>query len=150
MSCGVGHRHGLDPSLLWLWWRPAAVALSRPLAWELLYVTGVALKSKKKKKLKVKRDEINNTFFWGGAFLRPHPRHMVVPRLGSNRSCSCQPTPWPQQCRIQATSVIYSIALAMPDPLTHWARPGIELASPWIQVGFITTEPRWELLDKAL
>ena len=27
MSCGVGHRHGLDPVLLCLWGRPAAVAL---------------------------------------------------------------------------------------------------------------------------
>ena len=31
-DCGVGHRCGLDPALLWLWlWRrPAAVALIRP------------------------------------------------------------------------------------------------------------------------
>ena len=27
MSCGVGRRHGSDPTLLWLWHRPAAVAL---------------------------------------------------------------------------------------------------------------------------
>ena len=33
VSCGVGRRHGLDPVLLWLWWRPAAVALIGPLAW---------------------------------------------------------------------------------------------------------------------
>ena len=26
MSCGVGHRHGSDPKLLWLWCRPAATA----------------------------------------------------------------------------------------------------------------------------
>ena len=25
-SCGVGHRHGSDPALLWLWQRPAVVA----------------------------------------------------------------------------------------------------------------------------
>ena len=30
MSCGVGHRLGLDLVLLWLWHRPAAVALIRP------------------------------------------------------------------------------------------------------------------------
>ena len=34
MSCGVGHRRGLDPVLLWLWRRPAAIAPIRPLAWE--------------------------------------------------------------------------------------------------------------------
>ena len=27
MSCGLGHRVGLDPELLWLWCRLAAVAL---------------------------------------------------------------------------------------------------------------------------
>ena len=33
VSCGIGHRHGSDPVLLWLWHRPAAVAPIRPLAW---------------------------------------------------------------------------------------------------------------------
>ena len=48
MSCGAGHRCGLDLVLLWLWL--AAVALIRSLAWEPLYAMGAALKSKKKKK----------------------------------------------------------------------------------------------------
>ena len=39
-----------DPMLLWLWLRPAATALNRPLAWELPYATGVALKDKKQNK----------------------------------------------------------------------------------------------------
>ena len=47
MSCGVGHRCGSDPALLWLWYRPAAVALIRSLAWELQCAAGVALKSQK-------------------------------------------------------------------------------------------------------
>ena len=46
-SCGVGHRCGSDPTLLWLWHRLAAVAPIRPLAWELPYVMDAALKSKK-------------------------------------------------------------------------------------------------------
>ena len=33
MNCGVGHRGGLDPELLWLWRRPAAVGPIQPLAW---------------------------------------------------------------------------------------------------------------------
>ena len=45
MSCGVCHRHGSDPTLLWLWRRPAAVSPIRPLAWEFPYAAGVALKS---------------------------------------------------------------------------------------------------------
>ena len=52
VSCGIGHRRGLDPVLLWLWLWPAAVALIRPLAWEFPDATGVALKRKKKKKAK--------------------------------------------------------------------------------------------------
>ena len=31
------------------------------------------------------------------------------------------------------------------ESFTHWARPGIEPASSWLLVGFLTTEPRWEL-----
>ena len=56
MSCGVGHRHGLDLELLWLWYRLAAVAPIRPLAWELPYAMGVALKIKRKKKRKKKKN----------------------------------------------------------------------------------------------
>ena len=48
MSSGVGHRHGSNPVLLWLWCRPAAVALIQPLAWGLLCAVGVVLKRKKK------------------------------------------------------------------------------------------------------
>ena len=50
MSCDVGCRCGLDPELLLLWCRLAAAALIRPLAWELTYAMGVALKKTKKKK----------------------------------------------------------------------------------------------------
>ena len=41
---------GLDLVLLWLWYRPAARAPIRPLAWELPYAVGVVLKRPKKKK----------------------------------------------------------------------------------------------------
>ena len=52
MRCGVDdHRRGLDPMLLWLWpwYRPAATALIRPLAWELPYNAGVARKNPTRK-----------------------------------------------------------------------------------------------------
>ena len=35
--------------MLWLWGRPAAVALTRPLAWKPPYAPRVALKSKKRR-----------------------------------------------------------------------------------------------------
>ena len=49
VAMSVGCRHRLYLALLWLWHRPAAVALIRPLASELPYATDVALKRKKKK-----------------------------------------------------------------------------------------------------
>ena len=52
MSCGVGHRCGLDLASLWLWCSLAAVTLIWPLAWEFPYGTGVAQKRQKKKKKK--------------------------------------------------------------------------------------------------
>ena len=50
MSCGVCHRRGSDPVLLWLWCRPVATAPIGPLAWELPYATGTALERQKRKK----------------------------------------------------------------------------------------------------
>ena len=51
MSGGVGCRHGSDPTLLWLWCRPAAVAPIQTLAWELPYATGATLKRPKKSEI---------------------------------------------------------------------------------------------------
>ena len=45
--CREGRGCGWDPKLLWLWHRPAVVAPIGPLAWELPYAMGVALKKKK-------------------------------------------------------------------------------------------------------
>ena len=47
MSYGVGRRCGLDPAFLWLWYKPAAEAPIRPLAWEHPQAVGVALNETK-------------------------------------------------------------------------------------------------------
>ena len=86
MSCGVGHRCGWDPSLLWLWCRLAATALIRPLAWEPPYAVGVALKRKKKG--------------YKFVFLGLHLWHMEVPRLGFE---------------LEVQLPAYTIATAIPD-----------------------------------
>ena len=52
MSCGVGHRHGSNLVLLWLWHRPAATAPIRPLAWEPPYATEAAQEKAKGKTTK--------------------------------------------------------------------------------------------------
>ena len=58
MSCGVGHRRGMDLVLLWLWCRPEAEALTQPVAWEPTCAVGAALK--RKKKISTQKVE----FFW--------------------------------------------------------------------------------------
>ena len=57
MTCGIGHRCGSDPALLWLWRRQAAPAPTRPLAWKPLYAVGMALKDKKERKKEKKKSK---------------------------------------------------------------------------------------------
>ena len=54
MSCGAGCRRGLDPELLWLWCRLAAITPTRPLAWETPYATEAAQEMAKRQKKKKK------------------------------------------------------------------------------------------------
>ena len=78
MSCGVGHRCSSDPALLWLWCRLAAAALLQPLAQELTYAVGVALKKEKN------RGKERN-FCRGAAETNPTRNHEVagsIPGLG--------------------------------------------------------------------
>ena len=51
MSCGVGHRHGSDLALMWLWHMPAAVA---PISLGTSICHGCGPKKTKKKKKKIK------------------------------------------------------------------------------------------------
>ena len=57
MSCGVGRRHGSDPALLWLWYRLAAAAPIRPLAWELPYCHRCGPKKTKNKEQKTNKQK---------------------------------------------------------------------------------------------
>jgi len=67
-------------------------------------------------------------------FLQLHLQHMEVLRLGVKLELQLRTTSQPQQCWIWATSVTYSIcgSCSNTGSLTHWARPGIELASSQI------------------
>ena len=67
-------------------------------------------------------------FFFFFVFLGPHPQHREVPRLVSNWSNShchsnARSEPYPQPTP-QLAEIL--------DPLTQWARPGIQPASSWI------------------
>ena len=74
-------------------------------------------------------------------FLGPYMWHMEVPRLGFES----EPTPQPQQLGIRPVSATHTTNHSNARSLTHWTRPGIEPASSRILVGFLSTEPRWEL-----
>ena len=52
MTCGVGQMLSSDLALLWLWRRPVATDLIRPLAWEPPYAMGAALEKTKRQKKK--------------------------------------------------------------------------------------------------
>ena len=96
-------------------------------------------------------DTSGNLFSWVWDFfffffLRLYPQHMEIPRLGSNWSWSCRPTPQPQQCRIWVAPVTYTMAQGNAGSLTHWARPRIKPATSWLLVRFVSTEPWRELL----
>ena len=57
MSCGVGRRRSADPTLLWLWCRPAAIAPIQPLAWEPPHVMGAAQEMANKQTNKTKQNK---------------------------------------------------------------------------------------------
>ena len=46
---------------------------------------------------------------------------------------------------IWASSMTYTPVHGNTGSLTHWVRPGIKPTTSWILVGFITTEPQWEI-----
>jgi len=74
MSCGVGCRCGSDLEWLWLWCRPAAVALIRLLAWEPPCAVGVALKNKTKQKNHQKKKNLRGSASSrSGCWLSPSP-----------------------------------------------------------------------------
>ena len=73
-----------------------------------------------------------NIWWWLGSW------KMELPRLRSNQSCSGQPTPYPQQCQIQAMSITYATACGNMGSLTPRVRPGIKPLSSWILVRFLT------------
>ena len=67
------------------------------------------------------------------------------PGYGWSWNYSCRPTPQPQQHQSRSTSATYTTAEDNARSLSHWARPGIEPASLWILVRFLSAETQQEL-----
>ena len=119
MSCGVGRRHGSDPTLLGLWRRPAAVALIRPLVWEPPYGAGVALKSKKKKK------KLSTCLFLSSFLRLVPPPASWAQSLSPKHISSLQTFSEPTQVTVQGTpkQVSPSTLRCLPLYCTEWV-PG--------------------------
>ena len=83
MSCGVGHRCGLDLALLWLWRRPEAAALIRSLAWGPPYAASAALKIKNKNK----NIKLRNKDKKGGPWKIKRPRTVLNQEGKEERMC---------------------------------------------------------------
>ena len=83
MSCGVGRRRGSDPAWLWLWHGLAAAAPILPLAWELPYAAGVALKSRKKKQQQTTQQG------WSRCSQKALLRPILTVLIYSSRNKSC-------------------------------------------------------------
>ena len=82
-------------------------------------------------------------FFFFGLFRSVPMAYGNSQARGQIRAAGCQPA---QPHQIWAASVTYTRAHSNIRSLSQWARPGIKPASSWVLVGFITTEPQWELL----
>ena len=70
------------------------------------------------------------------AFRRLQVWHMEVPRLGVK--LELQLAAYATATWIQAVSVTYTIAQSNASSFIHWVRPGIEPATSWILVRFVT------------
>ena len=67
-------------------------------------------------------------FFW---FLGLLPQLMEVPRLG---------------VKLELQPSAHTTTHGNTRSLIHWTRSGIETATSWLLVGFVSTAPQWELL----
>ena len=77
-------------------------------------------------------------FFFFLVFLGPYLQHMEVPRPGVELELQ-------MSAYTTATATQDLSCICKTGSLAHWARPGIEPASSWILVGFVSAAPQWEL-----
>ena len=90
-------------------------------------------------------------FFFFFCFLGLHSWHMDVPKLGVELELQLLAYTTAMATSVtyttaMATSVTYTTAPGNAGSLTHWARTGIEPATSWFVVRFISTVPWWGLL----
>ena len=136
MSCGVGHRRGSDPVLLWLWCRLAAIALIQPLAWEPPYAAAVALKKAKEKKF-TSRDSLPLRELPGQhapiSHSRSHGPDVHLAQPGSLLLCSAFSVPSQPDVAhvcVQTLRTVYACLMLAPPGLNYHSFP-MSLGSSW-------------------
>ena len=77
-------------------------------------------------------------FFFFLFFLGLHLQQLEVSGLGVKLELQQLAVSQPQQYQIWAASETYTTAYGNAESLTHWVGPGIEPASSWILVKFLT------------
>ena len=82
-------------------------------------LSGRLIKKKKKSKMKQLKSIFIYLFLVFVSFQGRTCSTWTVPSQGSSQSCSCWPTPQPQQHRIQAASVAYTTVHSNARSLTH-------------------------------
>ena len=87
VSCGVGRKRIWNPTLLWLWYRPAAMAPIWPLAWEFPYDVNVVLKRRKEKRKNTQKhvsmkSQREASKFWIN--FKPKSECLLLPTSSSN------------------------------------------------------------------
>ena len=120
VSCGVGCRCCLDPTLLWLWCRSAAAALIQPLAWELRYAACVDLKWLKKK-TKIQLKQFFKILFIYFSFLG----HTLSMWKFQGRGLNLEPQQWPKLLRWQH----WILNLLCCKRTRHWVKVLVNSAS---------------------
>ena len=81
-------------------------------------------------------------FAWG-----VHTNGIFNPRLGVKSELRLPAWTTATAMPDLSQSVIYTTPQGSAGYLIYWAGPGVEPASSWILVGFITPESQWELPD---
>ena len=77
-------------------------------------------------------------FFFFFCFLVLYLQHMEVPRLGVELELQPPAYTQPQQLETRAVSATYTTTHCNARSLTHWPMPGIEPASSWMLVRFVS------------
>ena len=137
MSCCVGRRCSSDPVLLWLWCRPAAVALIPPLAWKLPHAAPAAVKINKLINLK-------NKGSWDERRQKAHDPHML------EISILCSSTAYADRINDPETYDEPGVECASSQASFLWCDASVPEIAPYLPCNPLPPNPPSKVLARAL